>query len=86
MFNEPIGDSIHLRLRAQAALSDHGGCLALNETENDLATTTHDRIRSSHATPSDLLPFAMRELLPRVNDLCLNQGGAPSTGVFDDTT
>ena len=86
LFDEPFGDSVHLRLRAQTIVSDHGGSLALNETEDGLATTTPDTIRSSHATPSNFFPFAPRELLPRLNDLCLNQGGAPSTGVLDDTT
>ncbi len=39
MFDEPTSDSVHLRLGAQAALSDHSGNLALNKTEDDLATT-----------------------------------------------
>jgi hypothetical protein len=86
MFYELIGDPVHLGLRAQATSSDHGGSLALNETEDNLTTTTHNSIRSSHATPSNLLPFTPRELLPGINDLCLNQGGDPSTGVLDDTT
>ncbi len=86
MFDEPVGGSVHLRLRAQATLSDHGRCFALNEGQDNLATATHDGIRRSLTTPSDLLPFAPREILPRVYDLCLNQGGAPSTGVLDDTT
>jgi hypothetical protein len=81
-----FGDLVHLRLRAQATVSDHGGSLALNETEDDLATTTHDTIRSLHATPSNFFPFTPRELLPRLNDLCLNPGGVPSTGVLDNTT
>jgi hypothetical protein len=58
----------------------------LNESEDNLAMTTQHGIRSSHATPSNLPPLARRQFLPRMNDLCLNQGGAPSTGVLDDTT
>src|ERR1700678_4069774 len=82
MFDEPIGDSVHLRLRAQAPFGDHSGSLALNKTEDDLATTTHDCVRGSHATPSNLFPFAMRKPQPSLNDFCLDQGGAPSTGVL----
>lgn len=69
MFNEPIGDSVHLRLRAEATTSDHGRCLALNETEDNFATATHDGIRRSLTTPSNLFPFAPREILPRRDDL-----------------
>ena len=36
MFDEPLGDSVHLGLRAETALSDHGGSLALNEGEDIL--------------------------------------------------
>ena len=57
MFDEPFGDSVHLRLRAQAAVSDHGRGLALNETEDDLATTTHDTVGSSNTTLANLFPF-----------------------------
>jgi hypothetical protein len=42
--------------------------------------------RSLNATPSNLFAFTMRKPLPCQNDLCLNQGGAPSTGVLGNTT
>jgi hypothetical protein len=86
VLDEPLGDSVHLGLRAQTALSDHSRSLALNQTEDDLATTTHDRVRSSHAIRSNLVAFATRKPLPCLNDHCLNQGGAPSIRVLRNTT
>jgi hypothetical protein len=82
VLDEPFGDSVHLGLRAQSALSNYGRNLALNETEDILATTTYDRVRSSRVTPSNLFAFATRKPLPCQIDLCLNQGGDRFTGVL----
>src|SRR5262249_46136873 len=64
MLDEPIGDSVRLRLRAQATVRGHRWSLTLNETEDDIASTTHDRVRGSRATPSNLFSFERRKLLP----------------------
>ena len=84
--DEPLGDAVHLGLRAEAALSDHGGSLALNEGEYHLATTPHAGVLRTHREPPKFLPLGLRQLLPRVNDFRSNQGGTPFTGVFADTT
>ncbi len=77
MLDEAIADSVHLRLRAEAALSDHRGGSALNEAKDDFATTTHAGVFRPHCQSSKLSPLALRKLLPRVNDLRSNQGGTP---------
>jgi hypothetical protein len=71
---------LDLGLRAQTPVSDHGGRLAFDKTQDDLAATAHDTIRGSHATPAKLFPLATCKHLPLVNDLS-NEGGAPSPGV-----
>jgi hypothetical protein len=86
VFNEPLGDPVHLGLRAEPAVGNHGRSLLLNQCDDDLAMTSQHRVRPPDASPSNLPSLAPRQSLPRMNDLCLDQGGAPSTGVFGDTT
>ena len=86
MRDEALGDSVHLRLRAEAALSDHGRGSALHEAKDYLATTPHSGVLGPHRESPNFLPLTSREHLPRVDDFRLNQGGTPSTGVFADTT
>jgi len=86
MLDEAIGDSVHLRFRAEAALSDPGGSCTLNEGKDNLATTSHSGVLRALRQSAKLLPLTIREPLPSVDDFHLNQGGTPSTGVLDDTT
>src|SRR5262249_7791958 len=71
---------------AEAPLDDPGGRLAAHEGEDHLAATPHAGILGTHREPPKLRPLAVRKPLPRMDDLRSDQGGAPSTGVFGDTT
>ena len=83
---EPPGDAVHLGLRAEPALGDHGWGRALHECEDDLATTPQARVAGAIREPAKFLPLMLREFLPRVDDFGSDQGGAPSTGVLGNTT
>lgn len=85
-FEDPTGDRVHLRLRAQADDGDHGGGLALYRSEDHLATTPHPAVGGAAAPPSDPLAFGGLESLPGLHDGGLNLRGAPSVGVLADTT
>ena len=58
------------------------------KVQSDLARSevVDQPLNHSQAPVPNFFLFTPREFMPPLNDLCLNQGGAPSTGVLDDTT